>query len=261
MILGRRDVSNYWSLYTFQNNSDEELVETWIDAPCQHGPLIKSFITVVWNWKELLAVLCSMCTNIKLVDDETKQAALVFKFPTKESPWSMCPGPDGGLFVAFHTKKIQQLDSSFNIANTFNVGKWSPIGIKNYCSVDYNIFTITPVHYLPAPHDTLVINKKSEVRCISLQRGHHVWRWKCKEYKQPNNMLFCQQQDLLLLSEWFGCQIRILNLSNGVILQTIEIPNIYSIHRMCLYNDQILMIERPEKESNHHLLSYYDLER
>ena len=42
----RRNESDHFSLYTFQNNPDGELVETWMDYPCQHGfPGFYSLIT------------------------------------------------------------------------------------------------------------------------------------------------------------------------------------------------------------------------
>ena len=147
VILGQRTESDPFYLYTYQRNLDGTVEETRKNAPCQHdGPFgWYKLVTVVQNGKELLTVLCGYCKDIKLVDMETKQVTPVFQF-TSDSRVDMYSGPNGGLFVTYTTGNIKQLDSSFSVINTFNVGEWSFIGTENYRGVNYNAFSvITPV--------------------------------------------------------------------------------------------------------------------
>ena len=118
--------------------------------------------------------------------------------------------------------------------------------------------------HLPAPHNTLVVNNKSELRAVSLQDGCPVWSQRCEGFI-PNCLLFLPQQDVLLISVWdkpeVKPEVRVLNPSEGSILQTIQILNIYCIHGMCWCNDQIVMLEWAQKGTDYRLLSFYNIKR
>ena len=248
VILGQRAKSDPWSLYTFQNNPDGHLVETRMDAPCQHDILF-NLTTVVQNGKELLAVSWSQCSDIKLIDLDTKRVTPVFKFPP-HSLFNMCSGPDGGLFIVMESGNVQQLDNTFSIINTFDLSSFIP-GLFPF---------LTLICYLPDPHNLLVVYFKSELKAVSLQNGHQVWSqpWEGFHLKC---LLYCPQQDVLLAGVLFEPKIHVLNPSNGSVIQTIEIPDIYSIHRMCLCNNQIVMTQYAEEDSERRLLSYCTLNR
>ena len=252
VIHGRRTESDPRSLYTYQ--LDGMVEETQVAALCQHGTFIYGLITVVRNGKELVAVLCKYCKDIKLVDMETKEVTPVFKSPVGSLIY-MYPGPDGGLFVVVKTGNILQLNSSFSVTKTFDFSSFF-----NESFLYWWFSHFTPVCYLPAPHNTLVVNNTSELRAVSLQDGRQVW-WsqKCEGFK-PHCLLFLPQQDVLLVSAWFKPEVHVLNPSDGSTLQTIEIPDIYRIYTMCLCNDQIVMIQY-EKGTYHMLLSYYNIKR
>ena len=254
VIHGRRTESDPWSLYTYQRNLDGTVEDTPMDPPCQHDTFIYSLITVVRNGKELLAVLCDKCRDIKLVDMETKQVTPVFKSPV-DKPIYMCPGPDGGLFVIVDQEKILQLNSSFSVTKTFDLSSFF------IWSLPYWWFShFTPMCYLPAPHNTLIVNNGSKLRAVSLQGGRQVWSQKCEGFI-PGCLLFLPQQDVLLVSTWFKPEVHVLNPSEGSILQTIEIPNISYIRAMCLCNNQIVMTQWAEKDTYPRLLSYYNIKR
>ena len=261
VVSGQRTESDPRSPYTYQRNLDGTVEETPIDPPCQHDDPYGYYrlITVVQNGKELLAVLCHKCRDIKLVDIEAKQVTPVFQL-NPDSLFDMSSGPNGGLFVAYSTGNIQQLDSSFSVTNTFNVGEWSDIRTTSYRGVNYNILPLSLLCHLPAPHNTLVVNKGHELRAVYLPDGRQVWRQGCEGFR-PNCLLFLPQQDVLLVSEWLEPEVRVLNPSDGSILQTIQIPDIDHIGAMCLCYDQIVMTQRAEKDTSRRLLSYYSLKQ
>ena len=181
----------------------------------------------------------------------------MFKSPTGP-PWKICSGPDGGLFVALMNGNILLLDNSFNIINRFNVGEWSPIGITNIGGVNCNAFPLTLICYLPAPHNTMIVNKVTELRAVSLRDAHQVCSQPCEGFG-AYYLLYCPQHDIILASCWQTPYIRIVDPTDGSTIQTIEFPNIVSIGSMCLCNDQIVMLQRPENDSLGRLLSYYSL--
>ena len=261
VFFGRRTISDTWSVYMYLKNLVGTVDVTQMDTPCQHDTPFYCYnpVTLVQNGKELLTVFCIQCKDIRLVDIEKKQITHVYQLPP-DSPSNVYPGPNGGLFVTFRRGNIQQLDSSFRTINTFNVGQWSRIGTSNYRGVNYNCLPTSLLCYLPAPHNTLVVNKVTNLRAISVQDARQVWSQKYEMF-WPKCLLFCPQQDVLLVSDDLEPQVRVLNPSDGSILQTIEIPNIRRIVTMCLCNDQIVMIQRAEKDTLRGLLSYYNFKK
>ena len=206
---------------------------------CEHLLFFINQTTVVQNGKELLAVSCDICNNIKLVDVETKKALVVFQ--CADPPWHICSGPDGGLLIACRSVNIQQLDSSFRVTNTFR------LNADRMC-------------YLPAQHNTLVVNSLFEFKAVSLLDGHQVWNMKCDGLR-PDCLLFCPQQDVLLISDSFKPQVCVMNPSNGSMIQTIEIPNILGTLTMCLCNNQIVMLQWAQKSTYRRLLSSCSLKQ
>ena len=242
VIWGGTTESDIESLFTFQNNLDDE-PQTRMNAPCQHG--VKALITVVQNGKELLAVPCWCCKAIKLVNMETKQVTCVFESPAYR-PLSNCSGPNGSFFVASLSGHIQQFDSPFTATNACN-----------FTDVKY---IVEYMCYLPTPHNTLVVSYQSELRAVSLLDGHEVWNQNCNGFK-PDCLLYYPQEDVLLVNVYLEPQIRVVNPSDRSMIQTIKIPDIYVIHRMCLCNDQIVMLHWPGEYCPRALLSYYSLKR
>ena len=227
-----------------------------MDPPCQHDFLIIYYklITVVQNGKELVAVLCEKCIDIKLVDMETEQVTSVIKSPVGDLIY-ICPGPDSGLFVIIRPGNILQLNSSFSVTKTFDLHSFF-----NEANPYWWLYHFAYMCHLPAPHNTLVVNKGSELRAVSLKDGGQVWSWKCEGF-EPDCLLFYPQQDVLLVSAWLKPEVHVLNPSDGSTLQTIEIPNIHLINTMCLCNDQIVMTQWAEKNISRRLLSYYNIKR
>ena len=122
------------------------------------------------------------------------------------------------------------------------------------------LFPLSLLCHLPAPHNTLVVNNRSELRAVSVQDGRPVWRQQWEGFK-AFCLLFCPPQDVLLVSERLKREVRVLNPSDGSILQTIQIPDINLIFTICLCNDQIVMLQRAEKGAFRLLLSYYSLKQ
>ena len=240
-----------WSLYTFQNNLDGELAVTRMNAPCQHHPVIPliGLITVVQNREEMLAVSCDLCKDIKLVD----RVAPAFRFP-KDPLGSICCGPDGSLFASFQSGNIQQLDNTFRVINEFNFRSF----FSDLDLTDYLVVGFTPLCYLKAPHNTLIVNNRSELRAVSLHEGHQVWSQPYEGFK-PDCLLYSPQQDVLLVTNWFKPVIHVLVPFDGFLIQTIEIPSIYYIQSMRYCNGHIVMIQEPEEEGHRRLFSYYML--
>ena len=248
VIFGRRDILGPLSLYMFQNNPDGQLVETQMDAPCQHYGSYTILISMVQNGKELLAVSCCECSDIKLIDMDTKQITPVFKSPT-DPLVGMCSGPNGGLFVVMSSGNVQQLDSSFSIINMFH--------LSSFINDPFSFYFLC---YLPAPHNTFVFYFKSKLRGVSLQNGHQVWSqpW---NWFTPHCLLYCAPQEILLAGVLFEPKAYVVNPSNGSVIQTIQIPDVRWIDEMCLCNDQIVMAQWSGKDSSRHVLSYYSLNR
>ena len=224
---------------------------TQMGVLCLRGHGTEPFNSVFQNGKELLAVCCMGCKDIKLVDMETQQVISIFKYPT-DSLDCLCSGPNDSLFVGLRSGNVWQLDRSFSVTNTLNLSSFVRRG---FC---FAAFTFMSICYLPGPH-ILVVNNRVVLRAVSLLDGNLVWNQECEAFRY-NCLLYCPQQDILLVSAFLQPQVHILNPSNGLILQTIRLPNIYSITQTCLSNNQIAMIQRDD-ESELRLFSCYSVKR
>ena len=238
VIYGQRTESDPWYLYTFQKNLDGYLVETQMDTPCQHDAPFITLTTVVQNRKELLTVGCYVCNDIKLVDMEIKHVAAVYKSPSDE-PVGVCSGRDGGLFVAFKSGNILQLDSSFSVINKFHD---EISGSVSMCC-------------FPAPNNAIVFQGFEEIAAFLAREGRLLWKRKFMKFA-PHCFLFWGEQGVLLASDIFKPEVLFLNPTDGSILQTMSVPYIDLIEDMCLCGDQLVMIQRTEKGM---ALSYYSL--
>ena len=254
VFCGERTLFDPCYLYTYKRNLDGTVEEARMDDPCQHDALLGYYrlITVVQNGKELLAVLCEKCNDIKLVDMETEQVTSVIKSPVGDLI-NMYSGPDGGLFVIIHPGNILQLNSSFSVTNTFDLSSFFKDEFP-----DWWFYEVTHMCHLTAPHNTLVVNNGTVLRAVSLQDRRPVWSQKCEGFEAC--LFFLPQQDVLLVSARLKQEVRVLNPSDGSTLQTIEIPDIHYIHAMCLCNDQIVMAQW-DKDTLRALLCYYNIKR
>ena len=242
VICGKRTTRDALSLYMFQNNSDCKLI---MEVPCLHGGIsslhhdsITSMFTVIRDGKQLLAVFCIICQDVKLIDLETL-TFLSFKVP--DEPRSVCSGRNGGFFVCVSGGKILEFDSSFNLTNRFYPGVY-------YCSF---------MSYLPLPYDVIVIITSKEIIAFSPQHARQMWRQTFKDVV-PHYMLFNQLNNLLLVSDGYKPEILILNPNDGSTLRTVCMSDF--VKQLCLSNDQLVIVQRAD-DNTPTALSYYAFER
>ena len=242
-MLGRRK-SGSKSIHLYQINQDRELEETIMDIPCDHTTAWMSLATLVQEGKELLAVGCKKCDDIKLVDVDTKKVTPAFMLGIGDLV-AMCSDPDGGLFVLCKDGKILHLDSSFYVINTFD----------SRLNLGYNIYwSLIHICHMPGPHNALVLSHAPAVRAVSTKNGSLLWSIKTNIHQ----LLFCQKYDILITTDT-RCTIRVLNPSDGSVLQTILEPTIYMVTALCWYNDQLLVFNI-NVDTNKAVLHCYDLD-
>ena len=240
IIYGRRKKRGPYSLYVLQNDQTNKMIIREINSPCPHDSFITSLFTLAIQSRELLAVLCNVCNDIKLVDIETKQATIVFKSPT-DPPWRMCSGPDGVVFVCSGSCQILELNSYFNTTKRLNTQ------VKQCLSICH----------LPAPHDALVIQSNyQEVTAMSLRGGNQLWRKIYRGYS-PTNFVFNQDHNVLLTSDTKKPEVLILDPSSGEVLQTIAVEHVCSI--LAMSNNKVVMLQEEDDSKDNRILSSYSL--
>ena len=237
VIYGRRLETSPYSLYMTQHNEAGEFVETLMDYPCQYYSYLTSLFTVVRGGKDLFAVSCCVCKNIKLFDLETWTTNITFTLPSM--PFITCSGPNDSVFMSCMDGKALQLDTSFYVAKVFEL---------NHCR---------SMCYLPVPHNALVVRSWKEIAAISTQNGCQLWKRTFCDFF-PDYVLFYQKENVLVVSDLFEPKVLILNTDGGT-MQIIHVPDIHSINQIGLSNDQLITIQRTEESNYHTLLSYYSL--
>ena len=224
IVYGRRTQNGPYSLYMIQHSKAGVVVETPMDYPCEHTDSNIGLFTVMRNDRELLAVSCSDCCGFYLVDMETGTIADAFKLP--RTPFIVCSGINDGLFVFVWSMHILELDNSFNVIKTFDPD-------LDYCQ---------SMHYLPAPCNALVALTWKEIIAFSIPDTSEMWRWQHKGFK-PLHLLFCQQQNTLLVSNRNKPEVVIVNPLDGRTIQIIRLPRIAKIKAMGLCNNHVIMIQ------------------
>ena len=243
VILGGRNKSDP---HILQINPDTGQVEQETEWDlCQHVSNMSLDIMVL-NRKECVAVSCRECKDVKLCNTGIKRVERSIRL--SDEPHHMCSGPDGSLFVRFDGGKIQQVNVDlFNIIiNRFDTG-------LKYCN---------SMRYLPEPHDSLVQYDFSDtVQAVSARDGSVKWEREYNNYR-PCDLLYHPQHDLLLVSVWDQPELLVINPVDGSLLKTFHLQqNNYWVYRMCLSNDQIIMVQWPKKYSKRRILSHYRLNK
>ena len=200
--------------------------------------------------KELLAVSCSRCHMIRLLDTESEGVTVAF-LHGKCNPGSMSKG-DGTALYALHLVNNQPT-SVIELESRAVPFKGPKKKIYSGLATSYSVC------YIPHPYKLLVFtfNKNPGIiRAVSTETGQKVWQIEGKVDEKechPHGMQFSQHHQVLLVADGINCRILVLHPKNGSHLQTIQLkPEMYAIVHLHLNQDKLIVhhaAERKEKVS------------
>ena len=230
--------------YLFQLLLQEgRLIEKQIKCPCQHKYLylLIYILCVQVAGQEYLALSCSKCRNIKLMNlnkqkvNSSESKLLQYEVITAfsgEMVQRICHGEENRLFVR-SSADVMELDTStttFTKVRTINISGLG-IGFYNYLC------------YVPHPHRLLVTtgNGDNEVCAVSCDDSKKAWRVESEEL-YAGNLAYTPTHESIIVTDGFRNQIVIFSPSNGSRWQSIQLPNnVYEIQGLCVYNHQLIV--------------------
>ena len=208
-----------------------------IPVPCKHYDVNLS--SVVVQKQEYLAVACSPCHDIKLIDLKTKKVfSEVYK---KTHPiQSMCPGAEPGRLFIHCVRDILELDCSGLYFKEMNQIPASINVCRNLC-------------YVPSPYNLIVAidGNCREITAISTRSKETVWAVDEIEGKElyiaVRAIVFSPIHNAILVG---GLEkIFILSPVDGSHVQTIPLKGMGGIFDMCFLKNRMFVIHGSPTES------------
>ncbi len=176
--------------------------------PCEHVP--DDILGVMVEGQELLAVTCSNCEDIKLMNLETGETHVAYS--SEKKLYRLCHGEAGRMwFFCWIDHTVRELNCS---SKTFTeTGR--TVNTTDFCYY---------MCYLPAPHRALVITHRGWMEAVSCETGQLLWRLNEVDGKDINfgRMIFDPQFALLIMVD----RVRLLlqNPSSGELLRSFFPP-------------------------------------
>ena len=198
-----------------------------IKPPCQHddikmlGMVRDGYI----NEQEHVAVSCSVCKAIHLIDIDTEQIREAFSGERMEH---MCHGEEGKMFVTSSVDKVLELDCScsrFTRKSTISTGLNSCFGLCYIPGLDY-----------------LITSGFGKIHTVSCRNNSVVWRVEgVIEGKtiDPEGILL--YNDLILVADGVNRRILVLDLKDGSCIQSIDQIGLNHVHHLFSHQDQLVV--------------------
>ncbi len=218
-------------------------LETTLPGICTHNTLfsarrkklfglssnsIKGILDMKVGGKELLAVSCSKCRSISLLNLVTGDISKAFSHP-KHNPRIMCQGKPGQMFCSTTDRSvILQLDCSSQNMELVQVIK-RPMGL------------IRALTYIPE-HKLLTVSWPSDEsntaakKAISVDTKKTVWKAKGKP---ADSLAYCAMLEVLFAA--ISDRIVVLDVKNGSEKEVLPLPgDVGAIRDLCIHGDQLI---------------------
>ena len=245
VLFGKSSEQTPASFHLYLKNTSigwEKLAE--MRALCEHEECARLHPVHIEK-KELLAVSCSRCHMIRLLDTESNAVAVGF-LHGKCNPGSMCKG-EGTTLHALHLVNNHPI-SVIELESGGVPFKGPKKKIYSGLATSYGVC------YIPHPYKLLVftLNKNpGMIRAVSAEMGQKVWEIEEKVDEKechPHGMQFSQHHQVLLVADGVNCRILVLHPKNGSHLQTIQLkPETYAIVHLHLSQDKLIVLHTIKK--------------
>ena len=223
-------------ILVFSPHGDNLKEEEVIKPLCEHNSPCKiQIINTVSG--EQLAILCSHCDDIKLLDLKTHKVTIAFKI---DVPGIVCTGDQNRLYVISKKPKdwyqigIAELDCSEIPFKRLGFYPLKGIDYKRLC-------------YTPSPYKVLIAGDKYRTDAISCEKNETVWTLENhqdypKKRLEPQGVAFSVRYSALFLCDGSNKRILVLDPKDGSHLQTLDLPDMGFIYDLCPHDGKFIML-------------------
>ena len=206
----------------------QTLVHDKLKVPCKHRGRV-GLLSLVISEIEYLAISCSECRDIKLLDLQTMNVIKAFSGETELM--KMCEGEGNTIYVEVFAGQILELDCKRTVFNTTKIINTGIEGnLKGLC-------------YVPSPYRLLDVSSDFKaVAAISLATDVMVWERDQGFFdSDPYGLYYSMQHRAIFLAEGSFSRILVLDPGTGSTVQRINLPGKGVIKALGFYNDQLVV--------------------
>ena len=231
-----KDDPRYLFVFSLKNG---KLNRKNISSSCDHKYAAR-LSSLIIDEREQLVVSCEECDDLKLLDLQMGEWSTAY---TGCTPRALCSGGSGRIFVQ---SRRDQLILELDCTRPVFKGPIRTIHTNKWCMA---------MCYIPPPVDGLVLSDvhSSNMVMKSVERDEIIWKFqKQKEgtYFNPMNkevydrtgLLFHQEYNALFIADGYEKRVLIVDPGSGRLIQTIDLSQMHSIFTLCLYSDQLVML-------------------
>ncbi len=234
VIGGKATSKECWVLHIFALVGRQLQKVRELKASCQHGKF-RNFLGILSRGRELLALACEECQDVKLVDVMSGEVSVGYKTELGD-PILVYAGEAGKMWLSgsWGGELIELKVSSSRLAAT---GRMVRVRWEECFSMCY----------LPPPVCAVVGTKwcGDSCMCVSCKTGEKNWELEGVvdgEKIGVYGMAFCPKLQILLLADRDSSRILVLDPCCGSHLQTCHVPvELGVLCELSLHNDQLFM--------------------
>ena len=205
LVFMGREGDEKWHLYICALDFTDGLRKRKMPAPCQHAYNMY-FLNVVILHYEYLAISCSTCEQISLVNLSEQRTKVAFR---GHKIISLCHGESGKIFATCEDNVIRELDCLRPLFTFTGKQIMSNIPIPAYVST----------LYLSGPKKVIIIGGESEAQAISVENDQLLWRLGGEIDNQvifPRSIIFSPKHGSLLIADQLNKRIIAVDPNNGL---------------------------------------------
>ena len=215
-----------FSLYVYSLHW-QHLTDRRLNIPCKHASG-KGLLCLEIPGKEYLAISCSDCRDIKLMDLNTNDVTKAYggeKWLVK-----MCEGEGNTLYVEASHDQVLELDCTHPV---FSKLKTINTRMDGY---------FKGMTYVPSPHRLLIASNGQKVVAISCETNRTAWRRQKASFdSNPRGLFYSKTHHTILAADGKHSRILVLDPGTGNTLQTIDLPGMGTIKDLSFSGDQLVV--------------------
>ncbi len=200
--------------------------------------------------KEQVAVACTACRDIKLVNLQRNEAVVAFSTGFRFPPARMCTGEGATVLVySLHQGEVMQLNVSRDAFTGPALTQSS--GMSGWCH---------GMCYVPEPINAVVLSDGLSIKTVALSDGETLWEVTGVvdgEEVCPWGLFYSAKHRAVLVCDGGNPRVLVLDPRDGSHHQTLELPdNLGEILDMCLHLDQVILQHRTQSKEK---LSFFSI--
>ena len=212
-------------LYIYPLHS-QDLIPEKRNVPCNHSGRV-GLLGLVISGIEYLAISCSECRDIKLLDLETMK--VIKAYSGEKGVMRMCQGEGNTLYVEACNDQVLELDCTHT---TFTKRKMFNRTIHGY---------FKGMCYVPSPCRLLIGSNGEEIVAIDCDTYRRAWKRIKISQTDPRGLFYSKIHDAILVADGYWSNVTVLEPDTFQTRQKLEFPEMGTFRNLFLHGNQLIL--------------------